>query len=88
MTGDPSDQVRFGFRARPDIVIFGSITPVGDMSIWDAMLRHGKGRTALRRKRKTTSINIHEFSPQGTRLDVTNAGRVSGKVSGLTKRKL
>lgn len=34
-------------------------------------------------KETTTSINIREFSPQGARLDVTLAGKVSGKVAGL-----
>jgi len=34
-------------------------------------------------KENTSSVNIREFSPQGARLDVTLAGKVSGKVSGL-----
>ena len=34
-------------------------------------------------KENTSSVNIREFSPQGARLDVTLAGKVSGKVTGL-----
>ena len=34
-------------------------------------------------KENTSSINIREFSAQGARLDVTLAGKVSGKVAGL-----
>jgi len=34
-------------------------------------------------KVNTSSINIREFSPHGARLDVTAAGKVSGKVTGL-----
>lgn len=34
-------------------------------------------------KENTSSVNIREFSAQGARLDVTLAGKVSGKVSGL-----
>ncbi len=34
-------------------------------------------------KENTSSVNIKEFSPQGARLDVTLAGKVSGKVTGL-----
>ncbi len=34
-------------------------------------------------KENTSSINVREFSPQGARLDVTAAGKVSGKVTGL-----
>ncbi len=34
-------------------------------------------------KENTSSVNIREFSFQGARLDVTPAGKISGKVSGL-----
>ena len=34
-------------------------------------------------KENTSSVNIKEFSPEGARLDITVAGKVSGKVSGL-----
>ncbi|MCJ7634729.1 hypothetical protein MUP77_20350 [Candidatus Bathyarchaeota archaeon] len=34
-------------------------------------------------KENTSSVNIREFSPQGARLDVTLAGKASGKVTGL-----
>jgi len=34
-------------------------------------------------KVNTTSMNIREFSAQGAKLDVTLAGKVSGKVAGL-----
>jgi hypothetical protein len=33
-------------------------------------------------KENTTSVNIKEFSPEGTKLDITVAGKVSGKVTG------
>jgi len=33
-------------------------------------------------KEETSSVNIKEFSPEGTRLDITVAGKVSGKVTG------
>jgi hypothetical protein len=36
----------------------------------------------LEGKENTTSINIREISPAGTRLDITVAGKVSGKVTG------
>ena len=34
-------------------------------------------------KENTSSINIREFSQQGGRLDVTLAGKINGKVTGL-----
>jgi hypothetical protein len=34
-------------------------------------------------KENTTSVNIKEFSPEGARLDITVAGKVSGKVNGF-----
>ncbi len=34
-------------------------------------------------KEKTSSVNIKEFSPEGARFDVSVAGQISGKVSGL-----
>lgn len=34
-------------------------------------------------REKITTASIREFSPQGTRLDVSAAGQVSGRVSGL-----
>jgi hypothetical protein len=34
-------------------------------------------------KENTTSVNIKEFSPEGARLDITVAGKVSGKVTGF-----
>jgi hypothetical protein len=34
-------------------------------------------------KENTTSVNIKEFSPEGAKLDITVAGKVSGKVTGL-----
>ena len=34
-------------------------------------------------KENASSVNIREFSPQGVRLDITAAGKVSGKVKGL-----
>ncbi len=34
-------------------------------------------------KENITSTNIREFSPEGARFDITAAGKVSGKVSGL-----
>jgi hypothetical protein len=33
-------------------------------------------------KENTSSVKITEFSPQGARLDITVAGKVSGKVAG------
>ncbi|QQG48432.1 MAG: hypothetical protein HY247_06725 [archaeon] len=42
-----------------------------------------KGELLYEGKEMTTSVNIREFSAQGARLDVTLAGKVSGKVSGL-----
>jgi hypothetical protein len=33
-------------------------------------------------KENTTSVNVREISPAGTRLDITVAGKVSGKVTG------
>jgi hypothetical protein len=34
-------------------------------------------------KENTTSVNIKEFGPEGARLDITVAGKVSGKVTGF-----
>jgi len=34
-------------------------------------------------KESTSSVNIREFSPKGAMLDITVAGKVSGKVAGL-----
>ena len=34
-------------------------------------------------KENISSVNIREFSPEGVRFDITAAGKVSGKVSGL-----
>lgn len=34
-------------------------------------------------KENTSSVNIKEFSPQGAKLDITLAGKISGKVTGL-----
>ncbi len=34
-------------------------------------------------KENVTSVNIKEFSPEGAKLDITAAGKVSGKVTGL-----
>jgi hypothetical protein len=34
-------------------------------------------------KENTSSVNIKEFSPKGAMLDITLAGKVSGKVAGL-----
>ena len=34
-------------------------------------------------KENTTSVNIKEFSPAGAKLDITIAGKVSGKITGL-----
>ena len=34
-------------------------------------------------KENVSSANIREFSPQGAKFDITAAGKVSGKVSGL-----
>jgi len=42
-----------------------------------------KGELLFEGKVTTSSVNIREFSPQGGRLDVTLAGKISGKVSGL-----
>ena len=42
-----------------------------------------KGELLFEGKENTSSVNIREFSPQGARLDVTLAGKVSGKISGL-----
>jgi hypothetical protein len=36
----------------------------------------------LEGKENTTSVNVREISPAGTRLDITVAGKVSGKVTG------
>jgi hypothetical protein len=33
-------------------------------------------------KENTTSVKIMEFSPQGTKLEITVAGKTSGKVAG------
>jgi hypothetical protein len=35
------------------------------------------------KEKKTRSINIKEFSPEGARLDITLTGKISGKVPGL-----
>ena len=42
-----------------------------------------KGELLFEGSEKTSSVNIREFSPQGARLDVTLAGKISGKISGL-----
>jgi hypothetical protein len=34
-------------------------------------------------KENVSSVNIREFSPEGVRLDITAAGKVGGKVTGL-----
>ena len=34
-------------------------------------------------KETTSSLNIKEFSPEGARLDITLAGKISGEVAGL-----
>jgi hypothetical protein len=34
-------------------------------------------------KENTSSVNIKEFSPQGAMLDITLAGKISGKITGL-----
>jgi hypothetical protein len=34
-------------------------------------------------KENTSSVNIKEFSPEGTKLDITVAGKVSGKITGF-----
>ena len=34
-------------------------------------------------KENTTSVNIKEFSPEGAKLDIMVAGKVSGKVTGF-----
>ncbi len=42
-----------------------------------------KGELLFEGKENTSSVNIREFSQQGARLDVTLAGKVSGKITGL-----
>ena len=42
-----------------------------------------KGELLFEGKENTSSVNIREFGSQGARLDVTLAGKVTGKVSGL-----
>ena len=37
----------------------------------------------LERKENTSSVNIKEFSPEGSMPDIPLAGKISGKVSGL-----
>ncbi len=34
-------------------------------------------------KENTSSVNIKEFSPKGAMLDITLAGKISGKISGI-----
>jgi len=42
-----------------------------------------KGELLFEGKENTSSINLREFSPQGARLDVTLAGKIAGRVTGL-----
>ena len=48
-----------------------------------ALLAMEKGELLFEGAEKTSSVNLREFSSQGARLDVTLAGKVTGKISGL-----
>ncbi len=34
-------------------------------------------------KENTTSVNIKEFTPEGTKLDITLSGKITGKIAGF-----
>jgi len=42
-----------------------------------------KGELLFEGKETTSSVNLREFSSSGARLDVTLAGKIAGRVSGL-----
>ena len=54
-----------------------------DISPRRLILAMEKGQLLFEGKEKTSSVHIREFSPQGAKLDVTLAGRLSGNISGL-----
>lgn len=64
-------------------VAYGRGVPARYISFRRALLAMEKGELLFEGAERTSSVNLREFSTQGARLDVTLAGKVSGKISGL-----